>query len=113
MDGNYFVLALKTTISELSGYDRRRYNDKYSYDVPRMEVLELKRTRYVVPAGKSLFLSSPWGDKKTVMIQIKPKISEAKENVPPVLPSIGGPGMGGFGGGFRPANAADSGSGGL
>lgn len=115
-DCKYFVLALETVFSELSGYDRRRYRNKYSYDVPRMEVFELKCTSLYVPAGKSLLLFAPWDsadDKKGLIMLVKPTISEAKKDIPTVLPSIGGPGFGGFGGGFRPAKGADSGSGGL
>jgi hypothetical protein len=90
-----------------------------------MDVFELKCTGLYVPAGKTLLLFAPWNsadNKKGLIILIKPKISEAKGNIPTVLPPIGNPGFGGFGGGgngggfgggFRQDNPADSGSGGL
>ena len=105
-DGKHCVLELKTKLSRLSGFDRRRYLGKFSYDIPRMDVLELKCRGLYVPAGKSLLLFAPWRDKE-LLILIKPEIPEAKENAPAALPSIGGPGSGGFGGGFIPATRGD------
>jgi len=101
-DGKYCVLKLEMTLSELSGsYDRRRYRNNYSYDVPQMEVLELKSMRCVVPAGKTLLLFAPWDSldgNKVVLILVKPTIAEARKNIPTVSPSMGGPGVGGYGG---------------
>lgn len=80
-DSKHFVLALETIFSELSGYDRRRYRGMPSYDVPRMDVLELKCKGLYVPVGKTLLMYAPRyssDDKKVMLILVKPRISEAE-----------------------------------
>ena len=109
-DGKHCVLELEAKLSELGGYDRRRYRKRYSYDIPQIEVLEFKCTGLYVPAGKTLLIYAPWDssvDKKVVLMLVKPKVAEAKVNVPAVRPSMGGSGISGFGSGVVPAKSGD------
>ena len=110
-DGKHFVLDLKMKQSEITGYERRQYKDKHSYDVPQVEELEIKCSDVRVPEGKTLLVfarrskESSNKNPRNVMLLIKPQIPEPDCKPPTLLPGgMGGSMGGGFGGGFGSAD---------
>ncbi len=94
-----FMLALSTSMSDTTGYEKRWYKKRYSYQVPKLQTYKVKCSGIGVPEGKTLLIHSPFpkylGEGHTF------KSDKWPENIILLKPVI------------VPEKGADSGSGGL